>query len=75
MVAECEIEVTDEMYSAGSRAAEAFYLGDGVYYLSKRCLTAVYLAMDAVRYGGVPAESQSGAATPQCESSIVEVVL
>jgi hypothetical protein len=73
MITEYEIEVTDEMYRAGASAAEAFYLGDGVYYLSKCCLTAMYRAMDVVRYGGVPVESQSGEVTPQCESSVLEV--
>jgi hypothetical protein len=67
-------EVTEEMYRAGSRALEAFYLGDGVYDLRKRALSAMYRAMDAVRYGVAPVTSQTDVASPQCESSIVEVV-
>jgi len=67
-------EVTDEMYSAGSEALESFYLGDGVYDLRKSGLTAMYRAMDAVRHGRMPAESQSDLAERECSRSIVAIL-
>jgi len=67
-------EVTEEMYRAGSRALEAFYLGDGVYDLRERCLTAMYRAMDAVRHGRGPKESQSDLADRECSHSIVAIL-
>ena len=40
-----EPEITPEMYLAGSRALEKFYLGDDVYDLQEDALAAIYRAM------------------------------